>query len=192
MTRLHRICKAFRAGNQWLCRNCNPAGVDEVDIIAGEPGTLSYEKIPRRKSMKKCILILAVSIFFLLSGIWKGYQILHTRNNQEKQITKVVDQQDVPRVTLTIVEEQSISTYSGILALTAFEALQSVAADKHILLKTKTYDFGIFVEEIGGKPNLKDHAWLYFVNGVSGDAAADKKILKTGDLVEWRYMEPTY
>jgi hypothetical protein len=131
--------------------------------------------------MKKIILFFAVSIL-LVVGVWKGYQTP----------TSVLGEQAIPRITLTLVEEDTIATYSNVLAATVFDALQTVTTEKHIPLKTKKYDFGIFVEEIGDKPTLKDHAWLYFVNGISGDIAADKKTLHTGDSIEWRYMKPTY
>ena len=142
--------------------------------------------------MKKIILVTAVSILLGLS-IWKGYQILQIpKTIQEKQTPPVSGEQATPRVTLTLVDGDATSTYSGVLASTVFDALQTVATDNQIPLKTKQYDFGIFVEAIGNKQNLSDYAWLNFVNGVSGDVAADKKTLKTGDSVEWRYMKPTY
>jgi len=142
--------------------------------------------------MKKIIVFIAVSIF-LGVGVWKGYQTLHIQQTiQGKQTTSVLGEQAIPHITLTLVEEDTIATYSNVLAATVFDALQTVTSEKHIPLKTKKYDFGIFVEEIGNKPTLKDHAWLYFVNSISGDIAADKKTLHTGDSVEWRYMKPTY
>ena len=131
--------------------------------------------------MKKIIFVTAVSILLGL-GIWKGYQ----------KPTSVLGEQTIPRVTLTLVDEDLVSTYSGIFATTPFDALQKVATDNQIFLKIKQYDFGMFVEEIGDRSNFTDYAWLYSINGVSGDVAADKKILKTGDLVEWHYMKPTY
>jgi len=142
--------------------------------------------------MKKSILIAAVSIFLGLS-IWKGYQIFQIpKVIQEKSEVSVLGEQIIPRVTLTLVNEESVATYSNVLAPTVFEALQRVATDNQIPLKTKQYDFGIFVEEIGNKPMYSDYAWLYFINGVSGDVAADKKTIKTGDLIEWRYVKPTF
>ena len=142
--------------------------------------------------MKKIIFFSAVGILFGI-GVWYGYQTLHIQQNSPgKQTSSVLGKESIPRVTLILVEEDTIATYSNVLASTVFDALQQVATQKHIPLKTKQYDFGIFVEEIGNKPTLKDNAWLYFVNGISGDIAADKKTLKTGDSVEWRYMKPTY
>ena len=141
--------------------------------------------------MKKSILFCIGGILIGI-GVWKGYQTLQAPQKPQVQHINVLSEQSTPNVTLVLNEEERTATYSNILAATVFDALNKVATAQHIPLKTKKYDFGIFVEEIGDKPTLKDHAWLYFVNGISGDVAADKKKLKTGDSVEWRYMKPTY
>jgi len=141
--------------------------------------------------MKKSILLVIVC-FLLGIGFWKEYQSLYNPlRTQEKGSVSVLGNQYVPVVTLVLVFEDSIATYSGVVASSAFDALEKVAADKKIHLKTKSYDFGVFVEEIGDKHDRNDFVWLYFINGISGDVAADKKILKTDDIVEWRYMKPT-
>ena len=44
----------------------------------------------------------------------------------------------------------------------------------------------------GGTENTKDLSWIYFVNGKSGEVAADKYELKNGDKVEWKYMKPNF
>ncbi len=50
------------------------------------------------------------------------------------------------------------------------------------------YDFGVFVESIKGVKNGDEGKyWQYYINGVLGDVAADKKILKKDDRVEWRF-----
>jgi len=45
-----------------------------------------------------------------------------------------------------------------------------------------------FVEEVRDRISNNDKAWIYYVNGKSGEIASDKYILKTGDQVEWRYQ----
>jgi len=49
----------------------------------------------------------------------------------------------------------------------------------------------MFVERIGDKPSTKDNVWLYFINDASATAAADRQTLYDGDVVSWRYMEPS-
>jgi hypothetical protein len=99
---------------------------------------------------------------------------------------------DKPQVTLTINNSQKTTTYSGVLADNAFMALSVVAAQNNIKVVTKQYDFGVFVSQIGDQVSAKDMAWVYYINGKSGEVAADKAALKTGDSVEWRYAEPIY
>jgi hypothetical protein len=66
-----------------------------------------------------------------------------------------------------------------------------MAKQKNLGLKTKQYDFGVFVEQIGTIANTKDKSWIYFVNGKSGTVAADKQSLNAGDTIEWKYITPT-
>jgi hypothetical protein len=75
---------------------------------------------------------------------------------------------------------------------TPFSLLNEFARQKAIILKTKAYSFGTLVEAIGNRKNTKEKAWIYFVNNVSGNVAADKYLLKPGDLVEWKYIAPKF
>jgi hypothetical protein len=81
---------------------------------------------------------------------------------------------------------------STIQGQTVFDLLNKLVEENKIEIKTKQYDFGILIESIGGKPNTKDKAWIYFVNSESAQVAADKYLLKAGDKVEWRYIKPTF
>lgn len=70
-----------------------------------------------------------------------------------------------------------------------FSELQKYAADKNIEIKfNNNYAFGVFIESINGIKNGDDGKyWQYYVDGVLGDVAADKKVLKKGEKVEWRF-----
>lgn len=81
---------------------------------------------------------------------------------------------------------------STVSAQTAFEALEKIANQNSLELKTKKYDFGVFVESIGEYPNTSDKAWIYYVNGQSATQAADVQTVGDGDKVEWRYEKPIY
>ena|SRR5450759_5269484 len=95
-------------------------------------------------------------------------------------------------VSVTLDSGSSIATVSGVAAQNAFQALSEAAKKKNLELKTKQYDFGVFVEQIGTIANTKEKSWIYFVNGKSGTVAADKQSLKAGDTVEWKYITPTF
>lgn len=86
----------------------------------------------------------------------------------------------------------SVATVSGVAAQNAFQALSEATKKQHLELKTKQYDFGVLVEQIGTLANTKEKSWIYFVNGKSGTVAADKQSLTAGDTVEWKYIAPTF
>lgn len=73
-----------------------------------------------------------------------------------------------------------------------FNLLRTVVAKENIELGVKEYDFGTLVEKIGDLQNTPDKSWIYFVNGASGDVAADQKIFNAGDTVEWKYVKPEF
>ena len=67
---------------------------------------------------------------------------------------------------------------------TVFDVLKNNADIKY----NNNYSFGVFIESINGIKNGDDGKyWQYYINDVLGDVAADKKVLKEGDAVEWRF-----
>ena len=122
-------------------------------------------------------------LFFL--AVFVGWQVPRNSSKQEVISPK-------PRSTFILNTGRSVATYDGVLATTAYDALVEVSSRTAIPVEKKQYDFGVFVEKIGDLANTKEKAWIYYVNGVSGDVAADKKSIKNGDVVEWRYEKPLY
>lgn len=129
-----------------------------------------------------CLIVIGVGALFILQKQFKT-----TPQQQQLPIETTS-----PAVSVTIFDGSSTATYSGISALTPYEALTKIASQKQISVQTKQYDFGVFVEAIAGKENTKDKTWIYFVNGKSGEVAADKYTLKQNDTVEWNYITPIY
>ena len=95
-------------------------------------------------------------------------------------------------VSVTFDTGATIATVSAVSAQNAFQALSEAAKKQNLELKTKQYDFGVFVEAIGTLANTKEKSWIYFVNGKSGTVAADKQSLTAGDTVEWKYIAPAF
>lgn len=95
-------------------------------------------------------------------------------------------------VAVTITGIGNPITVADVRAPNAYNALVAAVKKRNLEIKTKSYDFGIFVESIGGYPNTKEKAWIYYVNGKSGAVAADKQALKNGDTIEWKYEKPIY
>lgn len=116
----------------------------------------------------------------------------HRKTPQASQAVAIKSTQSSAKITFILNTGASIATYDGVLAATPFDALTKISTSQSLTIEKKQYDFGVFVEKIGNFANTKDNAWIYYVNGVSGEMAADKKILKNGDIVEWRYTKPLY
>lgn len=71
---------------------------------------------------------------------------------------------------------------------TAFALLSLGAEESGLDLKTKEYDIGVFIEAIGSRENGQDGKyWLYYVNGEMPQTAADKKEIRAGDRVEFKF-----
>lgn len=126
--------------------------------------------------MKKAarIFIIAIIIGVLGFGLW------FVRPTSVKSTTSVVT---------GVVNSV---TYKNIQAATPYDALVLMAKKNNLQLQTKQYDFGVFVEGIGDQKNTTEKAWIYYVNGKSGEVASDKYVLKQGDTVEWKYTTPIY
>lgn len=95
-------------------------------------------------------------------------------------------------VVLDFGQEKKEASVAATSNTTVFKALETVVNKNNLELKTKQYDFGVFVEGIGGVENTKDRSWIYFVNAKSVEVAADKYNLKNGDKVEWKYIKPNF
>ncbi len=136
------------------------------------------------------LIILAVSLF-IVNRIFPQYKLLNLRSS--------IVPTSAPSLTTNPEGIKVIINFSdkseeadNIKAENAYGALVELGKKENIDIKTKTYDFGVFVESIGGFANSTDKAWIYYVNGTSGDIAADKKIVNKGDTVEWKYEKPNF
>lgn len=127
---------------------------------------------------------------FIVALVVTGITV-SARKNPERR-TDVPEQApaDKPIVSLSIDDGEFISTYSGIAAQTAYDALVAVAGANNIPIRTKQYDFGVLVEGIGNVISASGYAWIYFVNDRAATISADTQSLDTGDTVSWRFMKP--
>lgn len=97
----------------------------------------------------------------------------------KKEVTLVIDDgRGNPKTFITEIKE----------GITAFDLLEEGAKKLDLALKTKKYSIGIFVEAIGDRKNGQDGKyWLYYINGQPPMVAADKKEVKAGDKVEFKF-----
>jgi hypothetical protein len=140
--------------------------------------------------MKKYLIFtLAVLVFIGLALFARSYS---GKSNPSPTPTIASIQQKI-EITIDFGNEEKI-TFSQEYKKdeTAFSLLKMALEENNLTLKSKQYDFGVFIEGIGNFLNTKEKAWIFFVNGKSADNAADKIILQPEDLVEWKYIKPTF
>lgn len=153
--------------------------------------------------MKKQFLAIFIILLFGISlSVWltvfpKKTQEITTIESKTEQGTvageSVSSETEKPKVTLVVdFGEGRVATQTDVLAENALEVLENVISEKGWEYKIQKYDFGSMVEEIEGHSNTNDKSWIYFVNGQSGDKAADQFELQNDDLIEWKYIKPEF
>lgn len=130
----------------------------------------------------------------LLIAAFVGFTVWHSYHTRVITSASIHSQYEAAKKSVNVVIDTGTTktTYDAIPAQTAFDALMNVSRVHSISVVKKDYSFGVFIEQIGALINTKDKTWIYYVNGVSGDVAADKKTLRNGDVVEWQYTKPIY
>jgi hypothetical protein len=137
--------------------------------------------------MKNKNILLAILIGIGLLGF------LYVSRPQTASVNKPIVTQEISSATVSIDFGDDKKTSQEISVdenSTAFSLLQALADSNDIQLETKQYDFGVFVEKIDNKESNADKSWIYFINGESGQVAADTAEVKPKDLVEWKYITP--
>lgn len=138
------------------------------------------------KTMKKYII--PILILIVVSGLffYRKYNSINTpipeqTTGYEQKISLVIDfgNKESKNFELVIKSED-----------TAFSVLKSATEKNSINLETIQYDFGVFVNKIGDFESTSKKSWIYYVNGESGQVAADQQKLKNGDKVEWKHEIP--
>ncbi len=150
------------------------------------------------RQIKTYIIIIIIAFVGFIIGAFKIFDIIQPATFEKEESPQPNASEAVKKIVKgSIIFESSgindIKNYSVEFNenTTVFDVLKLTASDNAIEIKTKQYDFGVFIESVGGLLNTKDKAWIYFVNGKSGNIAADKYILKNGDIVEWKYITPS-
>ena len=138
--------------------------------------------------MKKIIIIVIGVIIIVVGLVIFSDRVLDNVLEKETGIFQE-NQEDIIEQEVVLVinygdENSETFNIELIKGLTAFDLLK----ESGLTLETKEYDVGLFVEAIGGKKNGEDEKyWMYYVNGEMPMVSADKKELKPGDKVEFKF-----
>jgi len=147
--------------------------------------------------MKKINIFIGIGIGIII--IVSGWIIFSNKIGQPiSQKETGIPQENIKKETVLLViddSEEAPKTFEVEFTegMTAFDLLRNKAEELNIALKTKTYDIGILVEAIGDKENGQDGKyWMYYVNGVLPMVSADKKEIKPGDKIEFKFEKSPF
>jgi len=104
---------------------------------------------------------------------------------REKRVTYIVDKGN------GIINSFKISPSKN---STVFSLLEELSQRESFKIESTTYQgMGVLVKSIDGVENGTDNKyWQYWVNGELPMVAADKKEVKSGDKIEWKFESSTF
>lgn len=130
------------------------------------------------------IAVLILAIFLQYKTSWK----VTSEAIENTQIQKIE--------VLISIEENEISNLKAIKidsGKTAFDALLKFTEENNIIIETKEYEVGIFIESIGGVKNGQDGKyWMYYINGKLASVSADKQKISDGDKIVFKFEKSPY
>ena len=139
--------------------------------------------------------ILLIGVFYLI-----GSELLLTKQeidnlNQQIKISESllgqIKEEKVKVLYLINKGDGEINSYqiSPFPNSTVFSLLEELAGRENFEIEYKIYeDMGVFIESIAGLKGGEDNKWWqYWVNGELPMVAADKKEVKGGDKIEWKF-----
>jgi len=144
--------------------------------------------------MKKIHIFIVIGIIIVVSGLAIfSYEISRLipekevgifQENIKKEIVLVIDDgREFPKTFETELNEKA----------TVFDLLKEGIEKLDLTLRTKTYNIGIMVEAIGNTENGQDGKyWLFYVNGELASVSVDKKEIKAGDKIEFKFEKSPF
>jgi len=146
-----------------------------------------------RVSLKVAIIILIVLTLGAICLIWGNYkstqkEIDSLSQGFDKIIGKVIKEKVLYKINEgngKIISSQMVISEGS----TVFSLLGELSQKENFKLETKEYkEMGILVESIDGVKNGTDNNyWQYWINNELPMVAADKKEVKKGDKIEWKF-----
>lgn len=147
-------------------------------------------------SNKKILLVIFVAVILAVLGCGAiTYKAYWSKPSLDKSLISKNDFQD--RVLYIInYEKGNIDEYQIDVSenSTVFSLLEKLAKRENFEIETIFYpEMGIFVRSIGEAEGGTDNKWWqYRVNSNLGEVATDKKEIKAGDIIEWKFEAPQF
>lgn len=145
--------------------------------------------------MKKVNIFLGIGIGIII--IIGGWMIFSQEEiiPEEKEVFQ--EQEKIKKEVVLVIDdgEKEPKTFETEFnqGMTAFGLLKEKVEELGLILRTKTYDIGVLIEAIGDKENGQDGKyWMYYVNGEMPMVAADKKEVKPGDKIEFKFEKSPF
>lgn len=160
-----------------------------------------YQMLKSKLNIKLVGVILGISVLATICLIGKEYISLEKEINILIQgaVTNesIIKQSAQEKILYTIdFGDGKVRTFQIVPTgnSTAFSLLEELAKRENFKVESKVYEgMGIFVESIDGVKNGADNKyWQYWVDSELPMVAADKKEIKKGDRVEWRFAPSPY
>lgn len=160
-----------------------------------------YQMLKSKLNIKLVGVILGISVLATICLIGKEYISLEKEINSLIQgaVTNesIIKQSAQEKILYTIdFGDGKVRTFQIVPTgnSTAFSLLEELAKRENFKVESKVYEgMGIFVESIDGVKNGADNKyWQYWVDSELPMVAADKKEIKKGDRVEWRFAPSPY
>ncbi len=133
------------------------------------------------------LALLAVSVFFLGNTVVKDV----SRDAEQASAGIVAGAKAVRQeVTVSIIggAQNRQMTFDLTPGATALDLMLRAGQRENFAIETKQYDFGTIVEAIEGtRGGDEGRYWLYYVNGEQATVGADAYLVKSGDLIEFRF-----
>lgn len=144
---------------------------------------------------KNVKILIGIGVFLILvGGVIFIFQ--NKTNVGEKFEESVIKEKPAGKATLIIdFGEEKIERFDREITegMTVFDLLKEETEKSGLVLKTKSYDIGILIEAIGDKENGQDGKyWLYYINGEMPMVGADKKEIKAGDKLEFKFEKSPF
>jgi len=160
-----------------------------------------YQMLKSKLNIKLVGAILGISVLATICLIGKEYISLEKEINsliQGAVTNESIIKQSAQEKILYIIDfgDGKVKTFQIVPTgnSTAFSLLEELAKRENFKVESKIYEgMGVFVESIDGVKNGADNKyWQYWVNSELPMVAADKKEIKKGDRVEWRFAPSSY